>query len=78
MPGWVSGAVIGAGRGCKVVDHRHNFGSDGQAWLFPLRGAALAFLRIQLDDASEGLGDAYCRYERVERRLAEPTVANAA
>jgi site-specific recombinase XerC len=38
----------------------------------------VAFPRVEVDEASEAVVDAYCRYERVERRLAELTVANAA
>jgi integrase/recombinase XerD len=38
----------------------------------------MAFPRIQVDDCSEAAIEAYCRYERTERRLAELTVSNAA
>ena len=35
----------------------------------------MAFPRIQVDEVSEAVIDAYCRYELVERRLAELTVS---
>src|SRR5271165_3296699 len=38
----------------------------------------MAFPRVQVDEVSEAIIDAYCGYERVERRLAELTVSNAA
>jgi integrase/recombinase XerD len=38
----------------------------------------MAFPRIQVDDSSEAVIAAYCRYERVERGLAELTVSKAA
>ena len=37
----------------------------------------MAFPRLQVDDVSEGLVEAYCHYELVERRLGELTVVNA-
>ena len=38
----------------------------------------MGFPRLEVDEVSEGLVEAYCRYELVERRLAELTVHNAA
>ncbi len=38
----------------------------------------MGFPRLQVDEVSEGLVEAYCHYELVERRLAELTVSNAA
>lgn len=38
----------------------------------------MAFPRVQVDHSSEAVIDAYCRYERTERRLAELSVSNAA
>ena len=38
----------------------------------------MGFPRLQVDEVAEGLVAAYCRYELVERRLAELTVVNAA
>jgi integrase/recombinase XerD len=38
----------------------------------------MAFARIQVDDSSEAVIDAYCRYERGQRGLAELTVSKAA
>src|SRR5258708_36646778 len=38
----------------------------------------MAFARIQVDDSSEAVIDAYCRYERGQRGLAELTVSKSA
>src|SRR5690242_2004430 len=38
----------------------------------------MGFPRLVVDEASERLVEAYCRYELVERRLGELTVINAA
>ena len=37
----------------------------------------MAFARVQVDDSSEAVIDAYCRYERGQRGLAELTVSKA-